>query len=142
MKQTPATDQPRPTKKALREQLAELTEEYRFLGAEAAAGSGAATAQRAEIAKKLRQISTQLHEREPVVEVNVPRSVTGHPFRVGEAVFAKGIHRVKASVAQHITHMIDKDRENELNRLRQNGEEIPLGNIGDRASMAPGEREL
>lgn len=133
----------RPTKKKLREELAELNEEYRFLGAEAAAGSGAASARRAEIARELRSLSLQLHLREPEVTVQVPRTVTGHPIRVGEAVFFKGEYKVKASVAQHIMHMIDRDRENELNRLRSNGEEINLRPIGDQAAMSgSNEREL
>lgn len=125
-----------PSKKQLREQLAELTEEFRFLSTEASSGNSAALQRRSELAKQLRAISETLYLREPDVEVQVPRSVTGHPFRIGEHDFLPGRHVVKASTAQMLLWMIYKNREDELNRLRQNGETVDLGAIGDKAHMS------
>ena len=129
------------SRKALRAKLAELNEEYRFLAPEAIAGSGAASQRRFEIAQELRNVSTQLFNRESDVEVTVPRSATGHPFRIGERKFPPGIHKVKASVAQYLMWLIGVNRTNEVNRLRQNGEQVDLGAIGDKARQLD-EREL
>lgn len=130
-----------PSRKQLQRKLAELNEEYRMIATESNAGNSAALARRSEIAKELRAISTTLYLREPDVEVQVPRSVTGHPFRISDMDFPPGRHTVKASTAQVLMEMIDKNRENELNRLRQNGQTVDLGAIGDKATMSPG-REL
>jgi hypothetical protein len=133
-------EKPKITRKELTLQRDELNEEYRNLGMEAREGNVAAQTRRSEIARELRRVSKELHEREPVVTVNVPRSTTGHPFRVGEATFWPGHHAVKKSVAHHLMEMIDKNREAELNRLRANGAEVDLGTIGDKATQV--EREL
>lgn len=125
----------RPSKAVMRAKIDELNTEYRMLGSEANAGNGAALNRRSEIAKELRALSETLHLREPDVEVTVPRSATGHPFRIGEMEFHPGTHTVKASVAQHLLWAIDRNRTDELNRLRQNGHEVDLGAIGGRASQ-------
>lgn len=129
-----------PKRKELVKRLRELNEEYRVLTSEANAGNSAALNRRSEIGKELRALSLTLHLREPDVEVQVPRSVTGHAFRVGDATFHPGRHTVKASVAQYLLWLIYKNREDELNRLRQNGETVDLGAIGDKASQT--EREF
>ena len=129
-----------PSRKELQRRMKELNEEYRFIAAEANSGSTAAQARRTEIAKELRAISETLFLREPDVDVQVPRSVTGHPFRLGEHEFHPGRHRVKASQAQYLLWLIDKNRQDELNRLRSNGEEVNLGSVGERAQQV--EREL
>jgi hypothetical protein len=102
---------------------------------EARSGNQSAQVRQSEIARRLKAISDELFNREPNVTVRVPRSTTGHPFRVGERSFMPGHHTVKKSVAQHLMEMIDKDREAELNRLRANGSEVDLGNIGDKATQ-------
>lgn len=124
-----------PTKKELRAKLQSLNEEYKDLAAEANAGNGAAQERRAQIAKELRGVSQLLHLREPDVEVIVPRSATGHFFRIGDLTFGPGRHTVKASTAQYLLWMIDKNRENEINRLRENGEQVDLGAIGEKATQ-------
>lgn len=123
------------SKKKMQRKLAELNEEYRFLGSESASGSGAALQRRSDISKELRALSAALYEMEEDVTVNVPRSTTGHPFRINDKEFRPGRHTMKASTAQVLLEMIDKNRENELNRLRQNGETVDLGAIGDKAAM-------
>ena len=123
----------RPKRAELVAERDELNQEYRDLGIEARAGSHGAQSRQADVAKRLRELSAQLLEREPTIEIRVPRSTTGHPFRIGDAAFHPGTHRVKKTVAQHLTYMIDRDREAELNRLRSNGEQVDLGAIGDKA---------
>lgn len=125
-----------PTKKAMKAKLSELNEEYRLLGSEASSGNAAALTRRSEIARELRALSETLYLREPDVDVQVPRSATGHPFRLGEMEFRPGLHTVKASTAQYLLWLIYKNREDELNRLRQNGETVDLGAIGEKASMS------
>ena len=125
-----------PSKKAMRAKLSELNEEYRVLGPEANAGNSAALNRRSEIARELRALSETLYLREPDVDVQVPRSATGHPFRLGDKEFPPGRHTVKASTAQYLLWLIYKNREDELNRLRQNGETVDLGAIGEKASMS------
>lgn len=140
-KMTEKAEKDEPSKKQLQRKLAELNEEYRMIAAESNAGNSAALQRRSEIAKELRAISTTLYLREPDVDVQVPRSVTGHPFRIGDTDFHPGRHTVKASTAQMLLWMIYKNREDELNRLRQNGETVDLGAIGDKAQMSTA-REL
>lgn len=131
-----------PTRRQLRAKLAELTEEYRMLGGEASAGSGAALQRRMELAREMRSTSELLFLREPDVEVTVPRSTTGHPFVINEKKYHPGKYVVKASVAQTLLHMIDQNRKVELDRLRQNGTEIDLGTIGEKAKYAEINREI
>jgi len=128
------------TRRELMTKRDELNEEYRYLGMESREGNVSAQTRRSEIARELRQISAEITSREPTVSIQVPRSTTGHPFRIGERAFFPGRHEVKKSVAQHLMEMIDKNREAELNRLRANGSEVDLGNIGDKATQI--EREL
>lgn len=125
-----------PSKKALNSKLRELNEEYRALGSEASAGNSAALNRRSEIARELRALSETLYLREADVDVMVPRSATGHPFTLGETVFYPGKHTVKASVAQYLLWLIHVNREAELNRLRQNGQTVDLGAIGEKATMS------
>lgn len=133
------TEETRPmSRKKLQRRLAEVTEEYRMIGPEANAGNSAALNRRSELSREMRSLSDQLHLGEEDVEVQVPRSTTGHPFRINDREFRPGRHNVKASVAQVLLEMIDKNRESELNRLRQNGETVDLGAIGDKASMSTG----
>lgn len=127
------TEKTTPSTRSLIRQKIQLEEEYRFLTSEANTGNSAALHRRSEIARELRALSDTLLAREPDVEVRVPRSVTGHPFRVGERVFLPGTHTAKASVVQYLLWLIDRDRENELNRLRANGEQVDLGVIGEKA---------
>lgn len=124
------------TRKALQAKLADLNEEYRQLGPEAIAGSSGAIQRRGEISRELRGISEQLHQREPDVTVIIPRSATGHPFKVGEAIFhGPGTYTVKKSVAQYLLWMVDKNREDEVNRMKSNGETFRLRAVGDQASQ-------
>jgi hypothetical protein len=131
-----------PTRKSMRLRLGELNIEYKSLSSEANAGNTAALARRSEISRDLRALSETLHLREPDVAVTVPRSASGHPFRIGGEVFYPGVRTVKRSVAQYLLWLIDVNRQNELNRLRSNGTEVDLGTIGDKARMGLEDREL
>jgi len=129
------------TRKALRAKLTELNEEYRYLGPEAVSGNSAALQRRSEISRELKGVADALFAREADVEVTVPRSATGHPFRIGDRKFPPGVYKVKGSVAQYLMWLIGVNRTNEVNRLRQNGEQVDLGAIGDKARQLD-EREL
>jgi len=126
---------PKTSRKALRTELHECNLEYRELGPEAALGNAAALTRRSEIARRLRVVSAALTEREPDVIVQVPRSSTGHPFRIGPHEFWAGEHTMKKSVAQYLLWLVDQDRTNEVNRMKQNGREFDLGTIGQKAKM-------
>lgn len=136
-----ATESKPLSRRKLQRRLAEVTEEYRMIGPEAGQGNSAALNRRSELSREMRSLSDQLHQAEEDVEIQVPRSTTGHPFRINDKEYRPGRHTVKATVAQVLLEMIDKNRESELNRLRQNGETVDLGAIGDKASMSTG-REL
>lgn len=123
------------SKRKLRAELHELNIEYRDLAAEAGLGNAAALSRRGEITRRLRILSAELTAREPDVEVTVPRSSTGHPFRIGPSDFWPGVRTMKSSIAQYLMWLIDQDRTNEMNRMRQNGREFDLGTIGDKAKM-------
>jgi hypothetical protein len=131
-----ATDKVKKTSR--REALAkieELNQEYRDLGIEARSGNTAAATRQSEIARELRGLSTMLFLREPEVEVKVPRSATGHPFRIADQVFTPGTYTIKKSVAQYLLWMIDRSQTNEINRLKSNGGDVDLGAVGQRATM-------
>ena len=124
---------PSMSRRQMKARIHELNTEYRELAMEARDGQSGAVARRSEISRELRALSTTLYLTEKDVDVTVPRSVTGHPFRIGDAEFWPGRHTVKTSVAQVLLKMIHDNREAELNRLRSNGEEVDLGAIGDKA---------
>jgi hypothetical protein len=129
------------SRKSLQRRLAVATEEYRDLFAEAQGGLGPAITRRHELAKEMRLVSQLLHLREPIVEVTVTRSATGHPFRIGEKAYYPGTHQVKASVAQQLLWMMDGNRRQELARMQQNGFDVDLGTIGERARQVQFSRE-
>lgn len=122
-----------PSLRSLKAKRDELNEEYRFLAPEAIAGSGAAQGRRFEIAQELRGLVERIFAREPDVEVTIPRSATGHPFRLGDASYHPGKYTVKASVAQYLMWMVDRNREDEIKRLQANGTTVALKDIGDYA---------
>lgn len=119
--------------KALLKKLRAYTEEYHALSGDP---SQAAVTRRVELTRLMRGVQDVRDAREPLVEVTVPRSVTGEPFRVGPAEFLPGIYHVRASVAQYLLWMIDQNQRVELNRLQSNGRNIDLGHIGGRARLA------
>lgn len=132
-------DEKKPSEKKLRRRLAELTDEYRWLAPQT---DGVSIARRGEIAREMKATSDTLHGMEPDVTIQVSRSVTGHPFTIGTKVFYPGSHTVKASVASQLLYMMDQNRQVEMRRLQQNGFEVDLGLIGDKAKMAEINREI
>jgi hypothetical protein len=119
-------------KQLLKKQL-RYTEEFQMLGPDA---STAAMNRRVELTRLLRAIQDVRDAREELVEIRVPRSVTGEPFQVGPKQFPPGLYTVRASVAQYLLWMIAENQRIEMNRLKSNGREIDLGSIGGRARMA------
>lgn len=119
--------------KALKKKMRDYTEEYQLLAPDQ---SNAAMNRRVQLTRLLRGTQDVIDAREPIVEVQVPASVTGEPFQIGPATFNPGLHRVRASVAQYLLWLIGENQRIELNRLKSNGRTIDLGSIGSRARMA------
>jgi hypothetical protein len=119
--------------RALRKKLVRYTEEFQIIASDQ---SQAALTRRVELVRLMRGVQDVLDAREPIVEVTVPRSVTGEPFVIGPAIFPPGIHRVRASVAQYLLWLIGENQRIEMMRMQQNGRDIDLGTIGSRARMA------
>ena len=121
------------TIKKARRRLADLTEEYRFLQPEAAQGSGAALTRRLEISRDMRRLTDFFLAHDALVDITVPRSVLGEPFTINERQFFPGVHRVPGYVAQQLLSLIDNNRRVEIDRMKQNGREIDMGNLNDKA---------
>lgn len=119
--------------KGLLKRMARHAEEFQMLAGDP---SQAAVLRRVELTRAMRAVQDVRDAREPIVEVTVPRSVTGEPFTLGPKQFYPGVHHVRASIAQYLLWMIGENQRIELNRLKQNGRTIDLGLIGTRARMA------
>lgn len=119
--------------KGLLKRMARHAEEFQLLAGDP---SQAAVLRRVELTRMMRAVQDVKDAREPIVEVTVPRSVTGEPFTLGPKQFHPGVYHVRASVAQYLLWMIGENQRIELNRLKQNGRTIDLGLIGTRARMA------
>jgi len=117
----------------LKKKLLSYTEEFHMLAGEEGT---AAVNRRVELRRLMRGVQDVIDAREPLVEVTIPRSVTGEPFQIGERQFYPGIYHVRSSIAQYLLWMIDKNQRVEMDRLRSNGRTIDLGTIGSRARMA------
>lgn len=116
--------------KKLKKKLAVYTEEYHFLSNDT---SPAALNRKVVLSRIMRVLQDLLDAREPIVEVTVPQSPTGHPYVVGPAIFHPGVYKVRGGVASYLLWMIGESQRVELQRLQQNGRTVDLGTIGDRA---------
>ena len=121
------------SEKKLLKKLMLYTEEFHMLAGDP---SQAAVIRRVELTRLMRAVQTVRDAREELVEVQVPRSVTGEPFVLGPAVFPPGLHVVRASIARYLLWLIGENQRIEMNRLKSNGRTIDLGTIGSRARMA------
>jgi hypothetical protein len=119
--------------KKLRRKLKDYTEEWGMLAPDA---SQAALTRRVELARLMRQVQDVLDLREPLVEVQVPASVTGEPFIIGPAQFHPGFHRIRKSVAEYLLWMIAENQRIELQRTVAKNRNLNLGHIGERARLA------
>src|SRR5262245_57356258 len=117
----------------LRRKLKSYTEEWQMLAPDQ---SQAALTRRVELARLMRQVQDVLDLREPLVEVQVPASVTGEPFIIGPAAFHPGFHRIRKSVAEYLLWLIAEHQRIELQRTQAKNRNINLGLIGERARLA------
>ena len=118
---------------ALQKKLHDYTEEFRMLAGEE---GQAAMTRRVELRRLMRGVQDVVDAREPIVEVQIPRSVTGEPFQIGERQYPPGVYHLRSSVAKYLLWMIDKNQRVEQDRFKSNGRTIDLGTIGSRARMA------
>jgi len=117
-----------------RERVEELNEEYRWTAQE---DNTAALNKKIELRRELRALTDYLASKEPLVDIQLPRTgAKGNIWRIGDQVYLAGQVRVPKSVAQVLLHMVDQNRHREMALLSQNGREINLGEIGQRARMA------
>lgn len=119
--------------KALVRKLARYSEEFQLLSGDP---SQAAVIRRVELTRLMRAVQDVRMAREPIIEITVPRSVTGEPFTLGPVKYWPGVHRVPASTASYLLWMISENQRVELNRLKSNGRTIDLGVVGQRARLA------
>lgn len=116
------------TRRSCERKIVELTTERADLRGD---DSPTARSRLTEINGEIRRLSKRMFDLEEDVEIQIPRSVTGEPFRINDRAFSPGRYVVKSSVAQQLTYMIDQNREAELNRMRAKNREVFLGNIGE-----------
>jgi hypothetical protein len=69
-----------------------------------------------ELRRMMNVKSRIISELEPEVTVDVPVPAVGRCFLVGEREFHPGVHTVKASVAEYLAWMIDRDQIAEVRR--------------------------
>ena len=119
--------------KGLLKRMLRHAEEFQMLAGDP---SPAAVTRRVELTRAMKAIQQVRDAREPIIEVVVPRSVTGEPYILGPNTYFPGTHYVRASIAQYLLWLIDKNRQVELDRLKSNGRLIDLGTIGGRARLA------
>lgn len=119
--------------RALLKKLLRYTEEFQMLAGDP---SQAAVVRRVELTRLMRSVQAVRDAREPLVEVQVPRSVTGESFVLGPKSYPPGRYIVRASEAQYLLWLISENQRIEMNRLQQNGRNIDLGTIGSRARLA------
>ena len=136
-KAAPAPDAEKPlseqSEKRLLKKLVLYTEEFQMLAGDA---SQAAMLRRVELTRLMRAVQQVRDQREPLVEIQVPRSATGEPFTLGPNVYYPGHHVVRSSIASYLLWLIGENQRIEMNRLKSNGRTIDLGTIGSRARMA------
>lgn len=119
--------------KKARRQLDALNTEWRqYTGDD----SPFAKAKRIELRGEMEKLSRFISATEPRVTVQIPRSITGEPFRINDIEFHPGAHVVGESTARQLIYMIDRNRQAELDLMKQNGRQVDLGTIGERARMA------
>jgi len=81
---------------------------------------------RAKIRSVLKRMHhDDIHPNEEWVELTVPPSVSGEPFKINEITYS-GVCQVPACVAQTLLYMIDMNRRVERDRMREAGRIIDL----------------
>lgn len=84
---------------------------------------------RASVAGQLRRLPHEsIHPDECLVEMDVPPAITGEPFRINDVTYS-GHVVVPTCVASTLLYMIDQNRKVDLERMRESGRTIDLGNI-------------
>ena len=124
------------TVKEAAERVEELNEEYRWTAQE---DSQAALTRKIELRRELRALTDYLASKEPLVDITLPQPMGSKGrsiYRIGDQAYLSGTVRVPKSVAQVLLHMVDQSRRASLALMTQNGHEINLGEIGQRARMA------
>lgn len=90
---------------------------------------------RARLTAQLRRLShDQIHPDEDYVELDMPLSITGEPFRINEEVFA-GVVQVPGCVAGVLLSMVEQNRKVEMDRMREGGRTINLNSLTERARV-------
>lgn len=133
--------QTRASRQKDRDEFQQLQAEFREWAS--APDSPLARSKRAELAMKIRKYDLDsLYGPEEMVDVFVEADSTGFNFIINDREYAAGqYHRVTATVAQTLLHMMSANREAERRILQNNGRQVNLGNIGDLARAAEIGRE-
>lgn len=94
---------------------------------------------RASVAGQLRRLPhDMIHPDEALVELDVPPAVTGEAFKINDVVYS-GHVIVPTCVASTLLYMMDQNRKVDLERMRESGRTIDLGNIMQRMRTIQGE---
>lgn len=134
---TAATDKPA-TFDSVHERLRAIAAEYLNLTGDR---TGAAITRRHQLIMDGRVLKQWLRDHEELVDITIPKTVLGFPLRINKQEYNPGRHRVRASVASQLLFMIDQDRRGEIKRMQDNGRNVDLGEIGQKARMAAIQRE-
>ena len=87
---------------------------------------------RAKIGGQLRRLThEQIHPDEAWVELDVPPAVDGSSFSIGDTTYT-GTVTVPGCVAQTLLYMIDQNRAVDLQRMKESGRTVVIGNLADR----------
>lgn len=112
--------------------LQTLQEQYNELRMD---GSEQGEKMRAKLGGQLRRLNhDQIHPNEDWVELDVPPAVDGSSFKINEEEYF-GTVTVPGCVAQTLLHMIDQNRQVDLQRMKESGRTVVLGNLADRARI-------
>lgn len=88
---------------------------------------------RAAVSGQLKRLSHDtVHPDEDYIELEVPPAITGEAFMINEVEY-KGVVIVPACVASTLLHMMERNREVDMQRMRESGRTIDLGQIINRA---------
>lgn len=112
--------------------LETLQEQYNDLRGD---GSEQGEKLRAKLGGQLKRLSHEaIHPGEDWVELDVPQAVDGSFFGINEQQYI-GVCVVPACVAQQLLYMIDQNRAVDLQRMKESGRTVVLGNLADRARL-------
>jgi hypothetical protein len=121
---------PAPKKLATPDEVQELNDGLRdFQGDESEQGRR----EYARIRARLKRLShDEIHPHEELVTLDVPKDAQGFPFAINGKAY-EGTVTVPACEASTLLWMIDQNRQEQMRHTQEQGRNVFLGQLGDRA---------